>query len=69
MSDQQVFEYVVLLHPTEKEKKDGVKTKMIVDVKRLVAADAGTATLLAARAIPTEFEESIERVQVVVRPF
>jgi len=64
-----LFQYAVILHPTEKEKEDGAKSKLIVNVMTVLAKDAGAAALLAARAIPAEYVEKLDQVEVAVRPF
>lgn len=64
-----LFEFGAILHPTEDQAKDGVKSKLIVDIQRQLASDQSAATLLAARAIPEEYIEDLDRVEVVVRPF
>ena len=68
-----VFEYVVFLDEAETEpgvaKTNGNRAKVIVPVTTVVAKDAQAATLVAARSIPEEHMEELERVQVAVRPF
>lgn len=69
MTKQQVFEYLVIYHPSEKEAKAGDHSKIIVPATTVIAANQNTATLLAGRAIPTEYVDRLERVEVAVRPF
>ncbi len=64
-----LFEYAAIWHPNEKELEQGKSSKIIVDVNTVVAKDQNSATLVAARAIPEEFVEQLDRVEVVVRPF
>lgn len=64
-----LFEYVAILHPTEDEKKAGVKSSLIVPITPALAKDAEQATLLAARAIPPEYIDRLEQIEVAVRPF
>lgn len=61
-----VFEYLILLHPSEDEKG---KTKVIVEKTTLLASDLDVAKTLVARAIPEEFLEELENVEVLIRPF
>lgn len=65
----QLFQYAVLKHPTEEEAKNGGKTTMIVEPKTVLAKDIQQATLLAARGIPEEHVEDLDRIEVAVRPF
>lgn len=67
-----LFEYAVLYHPKPK-KVDGVeqkeKSKLLVDVSRVLAADDKEVAILAARGIPEEYIDQLDRVEIVVRPF
>lgn len=64
-----LFQFAAILNPSQKEEEEGVKPRLIVEVQTVLAADQGAATLLAARAIPEEFVDSLDRIQVVVTPF
>ena len=64
-----IFQYAVLLHPTDKEKKEGGRTKIIVEVTTIVAKDEGEAGMRAAREIADEYTDKLDRVEVAVRPF
>ena len=64
-----VFQYVAMLHPTEKEKENGATSKLIVDVKTVAAKDIGSATLAAARALPEDVVDKLDQVELVIRPF
>lgn len=63
------FQYVIVYQPTEKEKKDGKKSEIVVDLKTILAADEKTAMLLAGRAIPENFIDKLNQLDVYVRPF
>jgi hypothetical protein len=63
-----LFEYVIIWHPTEQqEKQDGAKAKIIVDLTRLLAKDVSSAQTIAARAIPTEYIDQLDQVEVLFR--
>lgn len=65
-----LFEYIVLLHPeTDKDGKELGKTKLLKDVSRLLAKDEKQVGVLAAREIPEENVDHLDRVEIVVRPF
>lgn len=64
-----LYEFAAILHPSEEQAKEGMKSKLIVDIQRQLASDESAATLLAARAIPEEYVNDLDRIQVVVRPF
>lgn len=56
-----LFEYAIILH--------GTKPKLIADVNRVLAHSEEQAIMLAAREIPEEYLDILDRVQVVIRPF
>ena len=65
-----LFEYAVLLHPeTDKDGKPVGKSQILKEPTRLLAKDAQQVGMLAAREVPTEHLEHLERVEIVVRPF
>jgi len=68
-----LFEYAVIFHhiTTKEQAERGEKGKsaIIVDVQRVLANDAQQATMLAARAIPADFADRLDRVEIAVRPF
>lgn len=70
---QKLYDMAVLHHPrpTEDEQKRGVKPKsaVIVQPTTIVATDDKEASILAARAIPQEYLQRLEEVEVLVRPF
>lgn len=70
-NDAQLFEYAILWLPSNEEKKEGKKAKVLVEVKRILASDEKSAFMLAARDIPNEFADSanLDQIQIALRPF
>lgn len=64
-----IFQFAALYNPNADERKKGEKAAIIVPITDCLAADEKAAMLIAARAIPDEFIEKLERVEVAVRPF
>lgn len=68
-----IFEYAVIHHPvaTKEQQDRGEKPKsiLLVDVTRVLARDANEASMLAARAIPAEYTDQLDRVEIALRPF
>uniref|UniRef100_A0A6H1Z9B2 Uncharacterized protein n=1 Tax=viral metagenome TaxID=1070528 RepID=A0A6H1Z9B2_9ZZZZ len=64
-----VFQFVVVIHPTDKEAEEGGSSKVIVPVTAVIANDQNSATLQAGRAIPEEYLSKLDRIEVAVRPF
>lgn len=70
MQTLRLYEYAVILQP--KEDKDGnvvEEGKILVDPATVLARDDQQAGVLAARAIPEEEIDKLDRITVVVRPF
>lgn len=66
---QKVFEYMVIKHPTVKEKEEGACSEVIVQLQHLCADDDRAAFVRASREIPEEHMKHEARLEVVIRPF
>lgn len=68
-----LYEYAVIYNPTptkdENERGDKPKSKLVVGVTQALANDDKEAMLLAARAIPAEYTDKLDRVEIALRPF
>jgi hypothetical protein len=68
-----LFEYAVLHHPKAKRDLAGneetVKSSILTDVTRVLAASPDEVSILAARSIPPDFLDKLDQVEIVVRPF
>lgn len=65
-----LFEYAVLLHPeVDKDGKEVGKTQVLTSMTEALAKDEQQVGMLAARQVPSEHIEHLERVEIVVRPF
>lgn len=65
-----LFEYAVLLHPEQEKDGDGMgKTILIKSPTAILSKDEKQVGILAAREIPAENMDHLDRVEIVVRPF
>lgn len=68
-----LYEYAVIYNPlpTKDENERGVKPKseLIVDVKRILSNSDKEAMMLAARDIPEDYTDKLDRVEIALRPF
>jgi hypothetical protein len=68
-----LYEYAVIFNPLptkdEKERGEKPKSKLIVDVTRVLSNDDKEAMMLAARAIPADYTDKLDRVEIALRPF
>ena len=68
-----LFEFAVLHHPKAKRDLAGneetVKSAILTDVTRVLAASPDEVSILAARSIPPDFLDKLDQVEIVVRPF
>ena len=70
MTKAKLFQYSILWHPTEKqEKEDGLKSKMIIEPKIILALDQNSASMTAVMDIPQEYRNQLDQVEVALRPF
>jgi len=70
MTKQQLFQYVILWHPTDKqEKEEGLKSKVIVELSTILSVSQHSASMAAAMNIPVNYKEQLDQVEVAVRPF
>ena len=68
-----LYEYAVIHNPLptkdQKERGETPKSQLVVDVTRVLANNEKEAMMLAARAIPQEYTDSLDRVEIAIRPF
>lgn len=68
-----LYEFAVLFNPRQtqeqKDKGESAKAKLIVDVTRILANNDQEAMMHAARAIPQEYVDKLDRVDIAIRPF
>lgn len=70
MATSKLFQYAILWHPTEKQVKDeGLKSKVLVEPKTILAADQQSAAMAAAMEIPAEKKTELDQIEIVLRPF
>jgi len=70
MANSKLFQYAILWHPTEKQVKDeGLKSKVIVEPKTILAIDANGAGMAAAMEIPADYKNQLDQIELAVRPF
>ena len=59
MTTSKLFQYAILWHPTEKQVKDeGLKSKVLVEPKTILAVDQNGAAMAAAMEIPADKKTS-----------
>jgi len=68
-----LYEFAIIYTPVQSkdqhERGEKPVSELIVDVTRVLAESDKEATMLAARAIPSEYASKLSQVEVVVRPF
>lgn len=68
-----LYEYAVIFNPLptkdQQERGEKPKSELIVDVKRVLSNSDKEALMLAARDIPAEYTDKLDRVEIAVRPF
>lgn len=74
MAKGKLFEYAVIYHPKEKKDVAGnpVETKksvLVTPPTTVLAVSEQEVAMLAARAIPTEYGDKLDDVEITIRPF
>jgi len=68
-----LFEYAVLYHPvpTKDELDRGITppSELLVEVETVLARSDKEALMVATRAIPEEYADKLDRVEIALRPF
>ena len=68
-----LFEYAVIYHPSstkeQKERGEEAKSNIVVPLTSVLAKDIAAVQMLAARAIPEEYTDMLDRVEIAIRPF
>lgn len=74
MAKGKLFEYAILYHPKEKKDVAGnpTETKKSVVIQApvtVIAVSDKEVAMLAAKAIPGEYDDKLEDVEIAIRPF
>lgn len=73
MAKGQLFEYAVLYHPKpSKAQLDAgttPKSEVLLEPKSCLATSKDQVAILAARAVPQEFVDKLDEIEIIVRPF
>lgn len=70
MTNPKLFQYAIIWHPTEKQAKDeGLKSKVLSELKTILANDVNGASMAAAMEIPTDKRDQLDQIEIAIRPF
>lgn len=69
MSQSKLYEYALIYHPKSKKNQESKPSELIGDVKRILAPNNEVAKMTAVRDIPEKYNDMLDRVDVVIRPF
>lgn len=69
MERSKLFTYAVIFNPTEIEVKEGKVAKIISEPQNILARTVEEVSMKAIKSIPSEYDNCLDRVDVVVRPF
>lgn len=70
MSQPTLFQYAIIWHPNAKQiKEEGLKSKVLVDPKIILATDINAANMAAAMDIPADKKVELDQIQIAMRPF
>ena len=70
MTTSKLFQYAIIWHPTEKQKKEeSLKSKLLLELTTILSQDQNTALMTASMKIPFENQEELDQIEIVIRPF
>ncbi len=69
MSQERLYQFAVLKHPTQAEQDRGVGSAIVVEPTHVLASSEQNALMRATLAIPPEEMKNADRLEVAVRPF
>ena len=69
MEKATLFQYAIIWHPDKEQEKKGEKSKVIVPPATILAKSQQVAQMIAIKAIPEEYAEQLEQVDIALRPF
>lgn len=64
-----LFTYAVIWHPNEKQIKDGEKSRLVIEPTNILVKDLPSAQMTAAMAIPTEYKDQLDQLDIAIRDF
>ena len=70
MKKSTLFQYAIIWHPTEKQsKEDGLKSKVLVEPKMILAESQPSALMAASMEIPADKKDQLDQIEILLRPF
>lgn len=64
-----LFQYALIWRPTEVQTKEGKKHILLNELTTILAPDEKAANMIAARAIPDEYVNQLDQIEIACRPF
>jgi hypothetical protein len=69
MSNLKLYQFAILWHPNKEQKEKEVKTKLVVEPTTILASNDQVAQMMAVKAIPEEYTEQLDQIDIAIRPF
>lgn len=66
---QKFYQTAVIWHPTKKQSEGGQKSKIVVELQVTLGNDDKSVGMAVVRSIPKEYDEQLDQLEIVVRPF
>ena len=68
---QRLFQFAVLFHEKieKANNKEETKSKEIIGIKTILATDEKVALLQIAKQIPDEYQDKLQDIEILIRPF
>ncbi len=69
MSQERLYQFAVIKHPTQADRDKGVSSVLVVEPTYILASNEQSAVMRATLAISTAEMKNADRLEVAVRPF
>jgi hypothetical protein len=69
MEKAKLFQYAIIWNPSEEEIKEGKKAVLVADLTTILAKTEKDALIIVSRAIPEQYMDTLNQLEIALRPF
>lgn len=66
---ERLFQYALIWHPTREQSKEGKKSLIVLAPTLVLGSDDKSVGMRAIKAIPAEYDNQLDQIEVVIKPF
>ena len=69
LEKQTLYEFVAIWHPTTDESKEGKKSQLVLPMTQFLARDEKAVFMHVVKILPTEYNDKLDQIDIVIRSF